>query len=792
MRKFSSRFLVIMLIILMGSCSAFAEKGNISGIFANPPGQSSGQQDQSLISELDEIPKSTKRTVMVYLCGSNLEEDGAAASRDILEMAGSGFNPESVNVLVMTGGSRVWRLPAISSEWSGIYQIGNGGLQCVYHDEKHRNMGDPETLRYFVDYSREYFPAEEYALILWDHGGGSLGGICHDMNYNDLLSMPELDKALRDSSLADQKLSMIGFDACMMGSGEVAQTVLPYADYMVASEEVEPGIGWNYAFLGTIKNDANILEVCTSVVDLYIKSCEELAKKSGSSAMLTISCIDLAKFDELQKAVEDFFLGMNLGEDNYIQASRARRKITAFGRNEEQPDNDYDLVDLGDTVRHLMSYGEEEKAKRVLTALEECVILSKTTKEDHNSTGLTVYFPYYNKKLYTASRDYYSSLSLSENYSAAVHSFGDKLVGSTEEQMGPVNNVQIGDGHRDNRTIVQLKLEEEQAKLADVAEIIALQRPDQEGGWRLVATQQAGINESGMATGEYVHTNLFVTGEDGNPLYDEPLLYVERDDGLYSVPVILTDAEQNDTSARLICKRNLGSYQLIVTDVYLFDVATNSYSSRFTGDLADYVSARYTVEEKMPAYYNDQEGSPLRPLEQWETVKTYERSWDLTEGWSLNFVRDYLDTKTISVLFRITDVYNNVYLSNPVPILGDEKSIQLTYDDNMRVLIDQESVNLTPNGMLFMRVQNTGSVEAKMWISDLKINGTDRDTETQITGFGENEGLEPEEVQLALVELPLNEGENVQELDFQISIQSIGEDEVEKVEVKISVGSGVW
>jgi hypothetical protein len=42
------------------------------------------------------------------------------------------------------------------------------------------NMGDPETLRTFLQYGYEKFPAGKHALIFWDHGGGPLNGVCWD------------------------------------------------------------------------------------------------------------------------------------------------------------------------------------------------------------------------------------------------------------------------------------------------------------------------------------------------------------------------------------------------------------------------------------------------------------------------------------------------------------------------------------------------------------------------------------------------------------------------------------
>jgi len=46
-------------------------------------------------------------TLMIYLCGSDLESEGSMASMNLEEMCNASI-PEDVNVLVETGGSSAW------------------------------------------------------------------------------------------------------------------------------------------------------------------------------------------------------------------------------------------------------------------------------------------------------------------------------------------------------------------------------------------------------------------------------------------------------------------------------------------------------------------------------------------------------------------------------------------------------------------------------------------------------------------------------------------------------------
>ena len=109
---------------------------------------------------------------------------------------------------------------------------------------KGQSMTDPNTLASFIQFCAKEAPADRYILIFWDHGGGSVTGYGYDERYpNDTMDIGEIGKALKNGGV---KFDLVGFDACLMGTLETAIAVEPYADYMLASEESEPGTGWYY------------------------------------------------------------------------------------------------------------------------------------------------------------------------------------------------------------------------------------------------------------------------------------------------------------------------------------------------------------------------------------------------------------------------------------------------------------------------------------------------------------------------------------------------------------------
>jgi len=188
-------------------------------------------------------------TVMVYMDGDNNLE--GAAIDDFLEMAR--VHNSDVNVVVQfdrvegyDAGYGDWKTTERFIMWEGI----TPEPQYALSDLGEKNMGAPGTLESFIDWARDKYPAEHYALILWDHGGGWKGGVCNDDHPNDpnarrgdFLDMSELRQALGSTAPFD----VIGMDACLMGELEVAYEIKDYADFFVASAERIPGYGWDYA-----------------------------------------------------------------------------------------------------------------------------------------------------------------------------------------------------------------------------------------------------------------------------------------------------------------------------------------------------------------------------------------------------------------------------------------------------------------------------------------------------------------------------------------------------------------
>ena len=183
-------------------------------------------------------------TLMVYMCGTDLESRSGMGTADLQEMLVADLG-KNVNLLVYTGGCSGWRNNQVSSKTNQIWQVKNGKLACLEKDLGAVTMTDSSTLRGYIRWCEKTFPASRYGLILWDHGGGSVSGYGYDEKFASTgsMSLSGVDQALTDAGV---KFDFVGFDACLMATAETALMLTEHADYLIASEETEPGVGWYY------------------------------------------------------------------------------------------------------------------------------------------------------------------------------------------------------------------------------------------------------------------------------------------------------------------------------------------------------------------------------------------------------------------------------------------------------------------------------------------------------------------------------------------------------------------
>ena len=352
--------------------------------------QENGQMQISRRSRDEEIPMGDGDwTIFVYLCGSDLESDGGAASSDI-EEAFAARGSGQVKVVYQTGGSYFW-YQNINENRVQRYLLEDGDLTLV--DEKpEANMGTASTLADFLSWGVSNYPSERMGLILWDHGSGSINGVCFDEQYDyDSLTLGELDHAL--NQVYDQmtdRFEFIGFDACLMSTLETANVLTPYVRYMYASQEMEPGSGWDYTSL--LNNlaanpDQDGAQLGEKVCREYYDHCADYG--FGSQRSATFSIIDLSKIDDVLISMNEAFRVV-YEQGDLGDVTRAVLEADSFGGNSVS-EGYSNMLDLGNMLDQLSGYGKE--VRDASQTLQSCVLYTMNGRLHKNASGLSVYYP---------------------------------------------------------------------------------------------------------------------------------------------------------------------------------------------------------------------------------------------------------------------------------------------------------------------------------------------------------------------------------------------------------------
>ncbi len=280
-------------------------------------------------------------TLMIYMAGDNgkvfstqygklklMAEMTSAGYNDLAEMGTIGTTDNVAVTCLFDTNQDASYLVEVRRDGRGLAGSRCRRLQGV-------NMGDPNTLRQFIVESIRLYPAEHYALVIWNHGTGwldvdvyatvrALGAaqplfrrnrvvaadeatrpIAFDDSSKDFLDTADLRKAFAEAQAeTGVRLDLIGMDACLMAMVEGAFELADFADYFVASQEVEPMDGWPYApILAALNKDPGMAPgmVAEQIVREFARSykattrLEETVTQSAIDLRYVSTTVDLCK-----------------------------------------------------------------------------------------------------------------------------------------------------------------------------------------------------------------------------------------------------------------------------------------------------------------------------------------------------------------------------------------------------------------------------------------------------------------------------------------------------------------
>ena len=641
-------------------------------------------------------------TLMVYMIGSDLESKSGAGTEDLQEMAGSGVDLSKVNLLVYAGGSPTWHTDLAAPEQHTLLRLTENGFETVAATDTY-SMGLSQCLTTFLTYGYENFPADRYGLILWDHGNGPVIGYGKDMLFeNDCLTLAEMAQALADSPFhGENKLDFVGFDACLMASAELASVWAPYANYLVASQEVEPAFGWNYSFLSAI-GTCDTPTLLKNVTDAYLADCLAYFEDRGyKDRDTTLSFLDLSRIPELENAINALFTRAAADVDREYNQLTARRANTRdLGR--ATTGSEYDLVDLQDMAMWLGEMYPQE-ATDLLLAIENAVVSNATNGQ--GLCGLSLYYPFYNKPYYE--KDWsaaYAQLGAYPAYRQYLEGYeriwlgNDKLDSATS---------QTPEAEGDTYT---LQLTPEQTENLAGVKYYILIRDGEEYFTRIFSSSDV-ENENGLLTAGFDGNVLYVTDDFGN--YHIPVS-AETDrvgeTGRYIASVALTncsldilqpdDFEVQSQAHRYYLNIHKDSGQVTVSTLSAYDKETDgdlTGGKKADSDLSQWTNAYFFHDSHR--YLSRYDNGAIMPVDQWPADTVISGvSYALENG--LDFVYAPLVAGEYYLLFEMEDTQGNRYCSELLPIHVDgtlpeqeshEKPLELDWTSGEEILLTQSS-----------------------------------------------------------------------------------------------------
>ncbi|RCK80048.1 MAG: Clostripain [Candidatus Ozemobacter sibiricus] len=331
------------------------------------------------VAPVDAAPK--KWTFMVFLnADNNLDPYGVEDMNEMAKIGSSDF----ANIVVLIDREKG---PAT------LNYIEKGKITLL-KEMGEIDMGDYNVLVDFVKSTAAAYPAEHYAVIAWNHGSGwkdghdaIIKGISYDDESGNHITTNQLTIACQQIKAAlGKNIDIFAFDACLMQMAEVAHAI-PGVDYIVASEEVEPGAGWPYdGVLSGLTRTTTPAQFAAHIVKAYAASYNGGSQGSSSG---TQSALEMKNYAAFKDAVDGFAKAAMAG--NYgPQFKDALNKVQKFYYR-----TNIDLPHFVELLKVTVNdAGFQTACDKLLAASAKLIIANGLSGySTKNAKGLAIYFP---------------------------------------------------------------------------------------------------------------------------------------------------------------------------------------------------------------------------------------------------------------------------------------------------------------------------------------------------------------------------------------------------------------
>jgi len=353
-------------------------------------------------------------TFAVYMDADNSLD--SIAGLNITQMENVGSNKD-INVIV---------------EKDGLYSSTGRYFIKRFEEEKLQNLGELDmaqtsTLVNFGKWVKNNFPAENYLIVIWDHGLGfeSINpkglnrDLLQDETNNDIMSVPDFGAAMDNiSGILGKKIDIVGIDACLMNMVEVAYEIKGCASVLVSSENSVPANGWPYDnIISYMENypNSNSKTIAAKIVEYYTNYYSNYSQPTAQSA------IDLSKISNLAKSIDGLAKNIlyNWENSNVSSTIKNYADSNTLLQRFDVGSSDYSYADLGNLCSMIstndnMTQDIKTAAQNALDNLSQAVIANGY---DGYATGkvngLTIWFP--NTTIFNEQIEHYRQLDFAKD-----------------------------------------------------------------------------------------------------------------------------------------------------------------------------------------------------------------------------------------------------------------------------------------------------------------------------------------------------------------------------------------
>lgn len=262
------------------------------------------------------------------------------------------------------------------------------------------DMGSAANLKNFITWAQTNYPAEHYAVDLWDHGSGVLrsraagtAALTRGILFDDATGSYVTTAQLSDALVGTSKIDMVMFDACAMQMLEIAYQIRNNCDVVVGSEDLTPGDGYPYDKIWDLpisNPSVGTEELASHIVSGFNTHYTAQRTDSCQSALRTSQVGNLAQVVSAYGTTLQNALSVHK-----TAISNARAATQQYGGSSSQYEGYRDLVDFATRVAAVTSDSALIAGRdAVKTAFNAALIANgRYGTSESGSNGLGIWLP---------------------------------------------------------------------------------------------------------------------------------------------------------------------------------------------------------------------------------------------------------------------------------------------------------------------------------------------------------------------------------------------------------------